>query len=127
MGVTPLSLGYQEKKKDEIQDTLNSMFNTLKDFNEMMSSRILEDQKIEYPDSNVPDRPRKAVANIGETRAAATKSRHEDAKFSRMSKQAESFLISQSTNKTSLADAARLNDKMAQRSTMSATASASVS
>jgi hypothetical protein len=101
------------------------MFETLKDFNDMMSSRILEDQKIDYPEASVLDMPRKRAAGGGQTRSDVTKSRHEDAKFSRMSKQAESFLISQSTNKTSLASAAKLNEKMAQKSTLGTTASVS--
>jgi hypothetical protein len=62
------------------------MFETLKQFNEMMSSRILEDQKIDYPESTASEVPRKRPAGTGQTRADATKSRHEDAKFSRMAK-----------------------------------------
>lgn len=74
----------------------------------MMESRIKDDERVDYP-----DKPSTAGKKV-RTRAE----RKDDQRIDKMARDAEKFLVDQSTNKTKLAEAARANEKLSQKSTM---------
>ena len=95
------------------------MFETLKSFSEMIESSIKPHEVISAPEAQNESSSRKSGPRVGMTKGEETLQRKEEAKYNRISKQAEQFLVNTSANKAGLKSLPSSKNDKSTTSTMS--------